>query len=217
MADVKDETIVQAQDQSNSNVSEDTRLANIINAAVSSQLKRHLSKFETSVNELREQFKPSTATEQVKSDTSGKGEDAQARRELEQLRAELKAEKQKAKEDAVYSTLKNYLADKVRPEALETAVKVIKADGKVKFRTDGTPFIKHDSLEYDTLEEGAAEWLNSKEATIFKPVPSAQKKTAQNPIFKTPSKPNSQTGRDNSNLTPAQKTLEQFQKLGLKI
>ena len=106
MADVKDETIVQAQDQSNSNVSEDTRLANIINAAVSSQLKRHLSKFETSVNELREQFKPSTVTEQIKSDTersaserlaSSKGEDTQARRELEQLRTELKAERQKTK------------------------------------------------------------------------------------------------------------------------
>lgn len=207
----------------------DKKLGNMINAAVSSHLKRHLSKFESSILELKESFaatqldaKHSKATPSVESEKNKKNivdDDSPAMREVERLKSELNAEKARVREEKAYTSLRNYLSDKVLPERVDVALKLFKADGKVQFRRDGSPFVKHDNEEFD-LEEGAAEWLKSKEAMMFLPAPSAQKKSntvqTKNLPFKTPAKVSTTTGQDQP-TNPAAKTLLQLQKLGINF
>lgn len=203
----------------------DKKLANMVNAAVSSHLKRHLSKFESSIFELKESFASNQSKAQPAADTS-KGtkkkesdDESLAMREVEQLKAELKAEKARVKEEQAYASLRNYFSDKVIPERVDIALKLFKADQKVQFRRDGSAFVKHDNAEFD-LEEGAAEWLKSKEAMMFLPAPGGVKKggavQSKNLPFKTPAKV-SPSGSQDQPTNPAMKTLLQLQKLGINI
>lgn len=198
----------------------DKKLANLVNAAVSSHLKRHLSKFESSILELKDQFKAQPAADASKGTKKKESDDdSLAMREVEQLKAELKAEKARVKEEQAYTSLRNYFSDKVIPERVDIALKLFKADQKVQFRRDGSAFVKHDNAEFD-LEEGAAEWLKSKEAMMFLPAPGSAKKSgsvqSKNLPFKTPAKVSNSSGQDQP-TNPAMKTLQQLQKLGINI
>ena len=56
MADVKNETQTEVDHENTDSSEADKKLANMVNSAVTSQLKRHLSKFESSLLELKESF-----------------------------------------------------------------------------------------------------------------------------------------------------------------
>lgn len=220
MADVKNETQTEVEHESTDNSEADKKLANMVNSAVTSQLKRHLGKFESSLLELKESFGQSKTLEAPSQNekNSKNTDDSQAMREIERLKNELNAEKARVREEKAYTALRNYLSDKVIPERVDVALKLFKADQKIQFKRDGTPFVKYDSEEFD-LEEGAAEWLKSKEAAMFLPAPSmrnASQKEAKTSLFKTPAKVSTSTGQDQS-TNPAAKTLLQLQKLGINI
>jgi hypothetical protein len=224
MANVSNENTeveINAVSDEHSSNEADKKLANMVNSAVTSQLKRHLSKFENSLSELKESFSSRQVSERPSDQhdkKSAKDDDSLAMREVERLKAELNAEKARVREEKAYTSLRNYLSDKVIPERVDVALKLFKADQKIHFRRDGTPIVKHDSEEFE-LEEGAAQWLKSKEAAMFLPAPNANKAAsvaAKNLPFRTPAKVSTQNGQEQPS-NPAAKTLLQLQKLGIDL
>ena len=143
MADVKNETQTEVDHENTDSSEADKKLANMVNSAVTSQLKRHLSKFESSLLELKESFgqardaapKHSDATREDKKTD----DNSQAMREIERLKTELNAEKARVREEKAYTALRTYLSDKVIPERVDVALKLFKADQKVQFKRDPSP------------------------------------------------------------------------------
>jgi hypothetical protein len=159
----------------------DQKLANLVNSVVSSHLKRSLGKaLDEAIAPLREQFSAQRTT--TDAPKSPKGGDEVSQRiaaleaELSDERKARKAEQSKAREDKAYLDLRAELTGKVRPEALDHAVTVLRAHGKVKVSADGRVSFKHADADYD-LQEGVAEWVRSKDASLFvpPPAPSAKK------------------------------------------
>ena len=201
----------------------DTKLANLVNSAVTSQLKRHMKNLGDSFGSMLDERLASLNLGKKEEPKPSKGEEAKdtnekesaAMSEIEKLRGELKAEKARAAEKEVFADIRALLVGKVRPEALDMAIKVLKADGLVKINArDGS--VKLKSAEGDVeLADGLEEWLKS-DGAIFAPVPQAKPKPRITGPTKAPSRPAS-GGSGDEGLTPAQKALRALQAKGLSI
>ena len=215
MADVK-ETIVDTE------VDADAKLSNLVNSAVTSQLKRHMKglgdQFGTMLDERFAAFKPAAPAAPVVEPAKGAAAPAAdaasgVNDEVAQLRADLKATKLRAVEKEVYADVRSLLAGKVRPEAMDTAIKLLKASGQIKInsRTEVASF-KIDDAELD-LKEGLTEWLAGEGALFAPALAPARRKV--NPANGAPQR--GVGGGDGSNLTSAQKASRALAAKGLVL
>ena len=215
MADVK-ETIVDTE------VDADAKLSNLVNSAVTSQLKRHMKglgdQFGTMLDERFAAFKPVAPAAPVVEPAKGAAAPAAdaasgVNDEVAQLRADLKATKLRAVEKEVYADVRSLLAGKVRPEAMDTAIKLLKASGQIKInsRTEVASF-KIDDAELD-LKEGLTEWLAGEGALFAPALAPARRKV--NPANGAPQR--GVGGGDGSNLTSAQKASRALAAKGLVL
>lgn len=195
----------------------DPKLANLVNAAVSSQLKRHMKGLGDTIGATLDEklsalgLKPQPAAPQGGAQA---GNESEALKEVEKLRGELKAQKQRAAEKEVFADVRSILSGKVRPEAMDTAIKVLKADGVIKIDArDGTATIKHAELGDLDLNEGLSEWLKG-EGALFAPAPTGKKTPVRGPN-RAPARP-APTANDEQ-LTPAQKSMRDLQARGLSL
>lgn len=215
MADVK-------ATQEETEVDADTKLSNLVNSAVTSQLKRHMKgfgdQFGVMLDERFAAFKPAAPAAPVVEQDKGKAAPAAdaangVNDEVAQLRADLKATKLRAVEKEVYADVRSLLAGKVRPEAMDAAVKLLKAGGQIKInaRTEAVSF-KTDDGEID-LKDGITEWLAG-EGALFAPTPAPARRKV-NPANGAPQR--GVGGGDVSNLTSAQKASRALQAKGLVL
>jgi len=197
----------------------DTKLANLVNSAVTSQLKRHMKGLGDSFGSMLDEKiaalnlgKKEQPAPEKQPDKQGKEPDTMG--EIEKLRGELKAEKARAAEKEVFADIRGLLAGKIRPEAMDAAIKVLRADGLVKISArDGSAKFKSSEGDGD-VAEGLREWLEG-EGAIFAPLPT---QTKVKPRITGPSKaPARPVGGGEENLTPAQRTQRALQAKGLSI
>jgi hypothetical protein len=201
----------------------DPKLANLVNSAVSSQLKRHMKGFgdqfgallDEKLAALRTTSAPAApAAPAVPTNSAGApAANDETQKEIADLRLELKQQKQRAAEKEVFADVRSLLAGKVRPEAMDTAIKLLKADGLIKINArDGSAMFKHADGDLD-LSEGIAEWLKG-EGAMFVPAPTAKKPQIRGPN-RAPAR--LAPGTSDENLTPAQKSLRALSARGLSI
>lgn len=187
MADVTEPTQGASDGQ---DPSADQKQANLVNAAVSSHLKRILPKvLEDSLAPLREQLAAFQAPKGPETKAAPSGGDSEAFKAIEDLKLQLKKERDTAakerrlaREEKAFVELRSELtgSGKVRPEAVDTLAKLLfHADKKVRVSDDGQVAFHHADMEYG-LREGVAEYLRSKDAAMFvtAPAPGAQSKKA---------------------------------------
>lgn len=199
-----------AAESAASETSTDKDLANVINAAVSAQLKRHMAKIPEMMETMwaAKQAAPAQPSAPQEGSSTATNEEKSTRQELDDLKRQLKAEKQRAKEGQALSDVRGKLAPHVLPEALDLALKVIQADRRVVVKGDSVKWVS-DGVEVD-LDEGVSEWVNSKEAAYFLP---AKRPTAQKSVnVKAPSRPAQGGVHD-----PRAATLAALEKLGVRL
>lgn len=194
----------------------DPKLANLVNSAVASQLKRHMKglgdQFGSMLDERLAALQPKPAAQQGQQGASA-ASDSDAMKEVEKLRGELKTQKMRAAEKEVYADVRSILTGKVRPEAMDTAIKVLRSDGVIKIDArDGSATFKHSELGDVDLSEGLTEWLKG-EGALFAPVAQAKRPPVRGPS-RAPSRP---TATNDDNLTPAQKTARDLQARGFTL
>lgn len=198
-------------------VDADTKLANMVNAAVGSQLKRTLgSTLEAALAPFREQLAGLTAPKAPdapaarQEGTAKGGVDPDVARQLNDLQTQLKTEREARKaertatlHEKAFSALRAELTGKVRPEAIEGAAKLFfHADKRVVVGEDGTASIRLGDEEHD-LKTGVARLLKLPEHNFLLPAPGAEKK---NPP-KAPQRPGGAPPRDGQREDPLAKTL----------
>lgn len=164
-------------------VSDDKKLSNLVNSAVSTHLKRALPKFlEDAITPhmaaLKELVAPKPAEPAAPAANAAQttGTDPAILKQLEDMKAQLKKEqdtrareRQQAREEKAISDVRAALVGKVRPEAVEHLIKVMVHDRVIQ--TDGamvTLKIGDDVLD---LKEGLQDYLARKEHAIFLPAP----------------------------------------------
>jgi len=198
----------------------DAKLANLVNSAVTSQLKRHMKGFNDTLGSMLDEklsaFKPTEPAKpspgKVSSDIDPNAEVEQLRNELKSQRDELKAQKIRGFEKEVFADVRSLLAGKVRPEAMDTAIKLLRADGSIKIDArDGTATMKTADGVVD-LSDGIAAWLSGEGALLA--VPAMAKKPLVRGPHRAPPRP---IGAGNEALSPAQKTAQQLSALGLSL
>jgi len=194
----------------------DTKLANLVNSAVTSQLKRHMKnlgdQFGSMLDERLAALQPKPAAQQGQQGASA-ASDSDAMKEVEKLRGELKAQKQRAAEKEVYADVRSILTGKVREEAMDTAIKVLRSDGVIKIDArDGSATFKHSELGDVDLSEGLTEWLKG-EGALFAPVAQAKR----TPVRGASRAHARRTATNDDNLTPAQKTARDLQARGFTL
>lgn len=170
-------------------------VGNIVNAAVTNHLKRALPKeFETLrtgfVAELDKKLgELAKAKESAVPEDKGKPSPEVAAlqtrlAELERTNKEFadkadKAEKAR-REEAAFGSLRAALGKSVRPEMLEIATKVVRADGLISFDESGQPLFRvrrspgagmPEEDQNLPLADGIAHFLKSKDAAPFLPPP----------------------------------------------
>lgn len=175
-----------AQGTDATDIDMEQKLANLVNSAVTAQLKRTLGK--TIEETLRPHLEGFAALREaapkqaaVVADKGAGGDETTAR--LASLEGQLKAEREARKSekaaaynDRAFTALKSELAGKVRPEAVEPLAKLLfHADKRVKVTADGTPSFVVGDDEHD-LAGGVAAYLNSPEAAMWKPAPAPVKR-----------------------------------------
>lgn len=195
-------------------VDADAKLSNLVNAAVTSHLKRHSKtmgeQFGTMLDERLAAFKPAAPAAPGKVPAES---EANALAEVEKLRGELTLQKQRTAEKEAYADIRSFLHGKVRPEAMDTAIKVLKADGSIKVNArDGSVTMKHAELGSLDVTEGLTEWLKG-EGSLFAPTQAPKKLPVRGP-HRAPARPG---GAGNESLTPAQKSQAALSKLGLSL
>lgn len=200
----------------------DTKLSNLVNSAVASHLKRHMKglgdQFGTMLDERLSAFKPAEpakpAPGKVSSDIEPNAEVEQLRNELKTQRDELKAQKIRGFEKEVFADVRSLLTGKVRPEAMDTAIKLLKADGSIKIDArDGSATMKTADGVVD-LSDGIAAWLSGEGALLSLPA-NAKKPLVRGP-HRAPVRPVGDGG-GNENLTPAQRSARALQARGLVL
>jgi hypothetical protein len=202
----------------------DPKIMKAVNQAVTSQLKRATGKLTDSLGTLLDEklaaFKPAAgAPAPDKKDPAGGGAaagpaaDDGSKAELAQLRADLKAQKLRGLEKETYADVRAFLTGKVKPEALDTAVKLLKADGRIKLdmRTE-TASYKGDDGDVD-VQTGISEWLKA-DGALFAAAPAPARPGAR-PALRAPARPNA--GGGGAELTPAQKSAQQLAAKGLTL
>lgn len=211
----------------------DPKLVKLVNQAVTGQLKRamrgHAATLGALLDEKLAALKPNGtgAAPEAKDRTKDKSSDGApaANEELEQLRSEMAAQKKKladqelrALEKEAYADVKAQLQGKVRPEALDMAVKLLRADGAIKLDVKkGTYAFKGPEGELLDIEEGIAEWLKGDGAlfVLQQPAPGARPKPKLSAPVRAPARPGG--GSNNDNLTPAQRTANALAAKGLSL
>jgi hypothetical protein len=169
-----------------------SELANLINQAVATHTKR-LHKT------IREEFGPKEESVEVEGEESPKKKapkksaDANEEqdkvsfleRELEKLKAERKAEKIELKTKEVYEGIKSQLSGRIKPESVNTVLKILKAEGNINIRSNGMVTFKTSDGEEISVEDGVETWLSGDEAKQFAiPVPGyGNKKVAPKPNY----------------------------------
>jgi hypothetical protein len=175
-------------------------IATLIHSAVVTHLKKSLPKevtaavksaVEETLPTLRDQLGPKPPADGE--DTAKKPHDpspevAAMRKQMNELQAQIKEERErthaaerKRLEEKAHGDLRAALQNKVRPEALDMAVKAMIYEGRLVVQDDGTPLFKVRSAlgrgmsEEDhefPLAEGVEEFLKTKEAAFLIPAPS---------------------------------------------
>lgn len=164
---------------------DEQRIANMVNAAVSGHLKRVLPKtlsdlLETHIAPIREQLTKQGGPAPTQGGQGGgapqggapAGDDRYAaleRKFQESEKARL-AERAQGYKARAFDGVRGALAGKARPDAIEAALKVLKADERIGVREDGSAFIL-DGDEEVTIEEGVKRFMKSKEGALFAPAP----------------------------------------------
>ena len=207
---------------------DDKRLANLVNAAVGSHLKRHLPKaLEETVSPLFAGFKehlagilpkPAAVPAPAGAGSAGPSDETTARvtsleNALAQERAERAAERREAHETKAFNDLRTALTGKVRPEALDiTAKHLFHAEKAVKVRKDGRAVMTIDGEEYESLAEGVSAWASKPEAAFFLPPP--PKAAARRPAAPVPPRGAPTASASPVREDPLTKTLERLRDLG---
>lgn len=217
---------------------DEQKVAQLVNAAVTSQLKRVLPKaIADATAPLVEQFKTQIAEvipkqpEQQPAPGEKKPDPeltAMARKvqEMERLvkserEAREKAEKTR-RDDKTFADLKQHLTDaKVRPEMVDFLAKVLfYADKRVDFDEDGTPLLRvkdEKSNEEQTypLAEGVRVYVKQKAAEPFLPAPGGATSGGTAQQRRTTGGVPRHEGPPKNEDEAARRTLEQLQSLGL--
>lgn len=203
-------------------------VGNMVNRAVTAQISRFIEKtlpgiFEAQLKPLTEKF--ATSQQAPKSDGEGEGEGGtkkkskqdpetlaalkaveDLKKELEARDAKAAAAEKKLRDERAYNELRAALSEKVRPELLDVAAKMLfHIDQKVTYGEDGTPLFKSKRYAYEgdagedvelPIKAGVDEFLKSDAAKAFLPAPSAGNgggalpKRGPTPV----ANPNAQTG-----------------------
>lgn len=173
------------------------QIAQIVNSAVTTHLKRGLAK---AIDEAIAPLKQKLETPPPSGDGGGKGKEADPevvalRKQLDDLKGVVKASQEaasaaekRAADERAYNALRSELSGKVRPEALDVATDYLfRAQGRVVIdEQTGEPRFKHRTAlvagmpEEDhlfPLSDGVKQFLKGKEAQLFLPAPN----TAPNP------------------------------------
>lgn len=192
----------------------DPKLANLVNAAVSSQLKRHLKGLGDTIGATLDEKLSALGVKPQPAPAKDAADVPDPMKEVEKLRGELKAQKLRAAEKEVFADVRSILSGKVRPDAMDTAIKVLKADGVIKIDArDGAASFKHAELGDLDLNEGLSEWLKG-EGALFAPAPTGKKTPVRGPN-RAPARP--ATTVNDEQLTPAQKSMRDLQARGLSL
>lgn len=171
---------------------EEQRISAIVNKALGGRLARVLPKalseaLEAQLAPIREQLggargNPADIQRQAPSG-GGASETETARKYAELERKFQESEKARASERMqghkarAFGDVRGALVGKARPEAIESALKVLKADDRIGVREDGTPYMI-DGDEEVTIDEGVKRFMKSKDGALFAPAPSpATRKT----------------------------------------
>lgn len=173
-------------------------IAAIVNAAVSSHLKRSLDKsigsaLDAALAPIKSKLDapPPSAEEKTQQKQGPSPEVAALQKQLADMQAamakanaDVAAERKRNHETAAYSALKSELGGKVRPEALDAAADLIfharkhvtvDDDGNATFkvRSSRGKGMPEEDLEYQ-LADGVREFLKTKDAALFLPSPGGQ-------------------------------------------
>lgn len=195
---------------------DEKRLANLANAAVSGHLKRALPKaIAEALAPFMEQLAargappaggaPPGGAPQGGAPTGG-GDDKYAALEKKFQESEKArvAERAQGHRSRAYDGVRGALAGKARPDAIEAALKVLKADDRIGVGEDGTPFIK-DGDEELSLEEGVKRFMKSKEGALFAPAPTTTRRAP-------PQKLNARSGKGEEPAeSPAARSLRMIE------
>lgn len=197
-------------------------IGNMVNRAVTAHIARFMEK--TLPGVLDAQLKPLTeklaAVQQApKPETDGEGEGGtkkkskqdpetaalaktveDLKKQIEEGNAKVAAEQKKFREEKGFNALRAALSEKVRPELLDAAAKLLfHVDQKVTYDEQGNPLFKSKDSYGDevTLPIGAGvdEYLKSDAAKAYLPAPSAGNGAGALPKRSTPAaNPNAQPG-----------------------
>lgn len=143
-----------------------------------------------------------------------KAELAKNRREMDRMKRDTAEKERVAVEKEAFSDVKSRLTGKVRPEALDTVMKLLRADGRIAIEKDGSVLFVDGDEQLD-LDEGIERWLKSSEGSMFVPAPGGRQGNLGGPNRRPSAKPVPRVGNAGGNLTPAQRTAQRFSKLGL--
>jgi hypothetical protein len=167
----------------------DVKLANLVNAAVGNHLKRVLPKalaenLDVALKPVREQLaglappkaEPPAGGDKGAPDTKYAEMErkiAEQGKRLAESEARREASEKAARETKAFAHLRGELAGKVRADGLDAAVKLLKADGRVRANDDGDAVFV-DGEDEIPLQDGLKKWLKSSEGQIFAPAPTGQ-------------------------------------------
>lgn len=179
----------------------------VINAAVSAHLKRHLAglpgMIDAAIAPLREQFTARGDKPAGTPAATGADDVAQLKAQLKAIQDQSYAERKASRESKAFQDLRAELSGKVRPEGVDALAKLIMhADKRVAVADDGAITFKHGDADY-TLREGVAAYLKSPEAAMFIPAPNG---TAQRTGARVPAR-TTVTGAPPADESPMAKTL----------
>lgn len=189
-----------------------------LNAAITGHMKRFKNEFASELGSLKDmlgQFKPQPSQNSQSQEPS---ETELLKKELEKIQKEREQERFESWQKDTFSTLRSSLGDKVKPDAVDTVIKLFKNDylefkGQGKYRKVA---FKMGDETFDSLDEGISAWLESKEAAFFRPAPSYSAPRNQVQAPKTNKLP-PRTGMTQNEGTPEERALRRLQQGGLKL
>lgn len=160
-------------------------IAKMVNAAITSHLKRldFDTKISTALETALTPFKESMSAKKEPTQATSQSVDPQVlelRKQLEVLQKTLKEKDEKvamqaktSREKEAFSQLKTLVSGKVRPEAVDAVSKLLfHADKKISVSEDGQMSWVDGENEID-VESGLKQYLKSKEAAIYLPAPNS--------------------------------------------
>lgn len=219
------------------NQADDTAaLSNLVNSAVTSQIKRVLPKvLEEALAPLRERLM--TAPQAGEGDGQAKApatleaqktgltpQDARITRLEQELKAERearKAERKSLREKDAMGDLRRELANRVRPEAVEqVATLIMRGYGLLNVPDEGPPVMVVDGEEF-TIADGLDRYLKKPEAKLFLPAPGYEKDDGRSRVgaarraAAVPQRSTNGAQQGGRSVTPEEKTIADFARLGI--